>query len=121
MTDEQRYLKKRVLLSILRRIERVNTEKNFIARNIKKIVGLGVLLSLAFPAQGLGTNDFKGTSILVSMGLSYWELAFCIAFLFTCCCVVGHLGWKLENTLYLKELNAEKAKLMRELGMNELL
>lgn len=105
------------MLVILKRIEGINVQQNFFIRHLKKTVGLGLLLSLSIPAQGLGTTTFKGPSILAFMELSYWELALIIAIFYTFGCFIGHFVWKLQDDRYLKELHEEKEQLMRELGI----
>lgn len=94
----------------------MHQHEGFIAKNFWRIFALGVLLSLAVPAQGLGTYEYKGTSILELMEATYWEVALIIAALYTIFCTIGHLGWKLQDALHLKELYAKKERLMRELG-----
>lgn len=116
MNTEQRHHKRKVLESTLRQIEEVHLHEGFIAKNFWRIFALGVLLSLAVPAQGLGTYEYKGTSVLELMDATYWEVALIIAVLYTVFCTIGHLGWKLQDALYLKELYAKKERLMRELG-----
>lgn len=111
------YYKKKALLVTLRRIEKRTAQQNYFVRNLRKTVGLGVLLSLSIPGQGLGTNAFKGPSILVVMDVSYWELASAIAFFYTIGCFIGHYIWKWQDALYLKELYADRERLMRELGL----
>ena len=106
-----------MLLSTLREIEDVHLHEGFIIKNIWKVLAIGVLLSLAIPAQGLGTSEFKGPSILVLMEAAYWQVALIIAVLYTIFCTIGHFGWKLQETLYLKELYQKKEQLIRELGI----
>lgn len=117
MDSSQRYYKKKVLVSTLRQIEEVHKHEGFIAKNFWRIFALGVLLSLAVPAQGLGTYEYKGTSILELMDATYWEVALIIALLYTIFCTIGHFGWKLQDGLHLKELYAKKERLTRELGI----
>ena len=75
------------------------------------------MLSLAVPSQGLGSYDFKGTSILVIMEAEFWQVSLIIGTLYTIFLIVFHYGWKLQDYLYLKELNAKKDRLIKELGL----
>ncbi len=86
-------------------------------KNFWRLCALGVLLSLAVPAQGLGESEFKGTSILKIIDASYWQVALIIASLYTIICVIGHIGWKIQDGLYLKELYEKRDQLMKELGI----
>ena len=116
MTHRQQYYKKKALLATLRHIERRKNQMDYFRRNIYQTVGLGALLSLSIPGQGLGNFEFKGPSILEIMNMSYWELAFSIAFFYGMGCIIGHFVWKWQDILYLKELQERKDQLMRELG-----
>lgn len=117
MNSKERYYKKNALLATLRKIEKAHLHEGFIVKNFWRLLALGVLLSLAIPAQGLGMFDFKGTSILELMEATYWEVALIIAVLYTIFCTIGHFGWKLQDYLYLKELNEKKERLIKELGI----
>ena len=117
MENDQTYYKKKVLLSTLRQIEDVHKHEGYVVKNLWKIVALGVLLSLAIPAQGLGESDFKGKSILIIMEAEYWQVSLIIGSLYTVFIVIFHFGWKLQDYLYLKELNEKKDRLIKELGL----
>ena len=117
MDSEQRIIKKRALLSTLREINTIRRHENFIVKNLWRVVALGAILTLAIPAQGLGGFEYKGTSVLTLMEATYWEAALIIASLYTIFCFVGHIGWKIEDGLRLRELYAKKQRLMRELGI----
>lgn len=104
-------------MSTLRKIEDVEHHSNFVVKNLWKVVGFGVMLSLAVPAQGLGDYELKGPSILSMMDTEYWEAVFGIAILYIGCFIVFHFGWKLQDSLYLKELNEKKDQLIKELGI----
>lgn len=104
-------------MSTLRQIEDVHQHEGYVVKHFWKIVGLGVLLSLAVPAQGLGESEFKGTSILILMEAEYWQVSLIIGSLYTIFITIFHLGWKLQDYLYLKELNEKKERLIKELGI----
>ncbi|MGJ8592268.1 MAG: hypothetical protein ACSHXF_06955 [Aquaticitalea sp.] len=105
------------MLSTLRKIEDVHLHKGYVIKNLWKIVIFGVMISLAVPAQGLGDFELKGPSILKIMKADYWEAAFVIAILYTMCFIVFHIGWKWEDSQYLKELYEKKHRLIKELGI----
>jgi hypothetical protein len=117
LDSNQAYYKKKALLATLRQIEDVHKHQGFIMKNFWRLLALGLLLSLAIPAQGLGVSEFKGTSILQLMEATYWEVALIIAILYTIFCTIGHFAWKLQDYLYLKELYQKKERLMKELGL----
>ena len=117
MENDQTYYKKKVLLSTLRQIEDVHKHEGYVVKNLWKIVALGVLLSLAIPGQGLGESDFKGKSILIIMEAEYWQVSLIIGSFYTVFIVIFHFGWKLQDYLYLKELNEKKERLIKELGL----
>ena len=51
------------------------------------------------------------------MEAEYWQVSLIIGSLYTVFIVIFHFGWKLQDYLYLKELNEKKDRLIKELGL----
>ncbi len=106
----------KALDAVNRKIESNKKQKGFFVRHLWKVIGLGVLTSIAGPSQV--QEDYfgrRGKNALELSGLEYVELVFAFAFFYTLACFIGHCVFSWQDKKALKALEKRKAQLEKAL------
>ncbi|MCR8666527.1 hypothetical protein NO995_02460 [Aestuariibaculum sp. M13] len=111
------YYKEKELSAVNGKIETIIRESNFIQKNIWKVIGFGIIVSLWAPTYSNRHSLSRRKSALDISNLSYYELVLLTAIVFTVICVLTHYSIKYQDGKKLKQLHTRKLELEKELNM----
>ena len=111
------YYKEKALQATLNKIESHNKQTNFFIRNIWKVIGFGIFVSIWAPTQTAGHYISNRKTAIEVSGLSYHLLVLLTGVLYIAACFLAHFVWKKQDEKTLKKLLTKKNNLELELGI----
>lgn len=110
------YYKQKALQATINKINSIKNQSGFFVRNLWKVIGFGIIMSIWAPTQTPYAHGFKRKSAMEVSDLNYIELAILTAVLYTLVCFLGHFIWKGQDKRALRKLEKRKEQLESELN-----
>ncbi|WP_203292505.1 hypothetical protein [Luteirhabdus pelagi] len=111
------YIKEKALQATLNKIESNRRQSNYFIRNIWKVIGFGIFVSIWAPTKAPDHLGFDRKSAVEVGELGYYELVVITALLYTLVCFIAHFVWKYQDKKALHKLLKRKLELEKELGI----
>ena len=105
------YYKRKALPATKNKIASNLNQSNYFGRNIWKVIGFGILVSLWAPTY----SDNKGKTIMDEGNFSYFEAVLFTAVIYTVFCLLGHFIWGMQDRKKHERLMERKRQLKAEL------
>ncbi len=102
------YYKEKALQATLNKIESHKAQSNFFIRNIWKVIGFGIFVSIWAPTERPEHYLSNRKSSLEVSDLSYYELVILTAVLYTAVCFLAHFIWKQQEKKAMRKLMTKK-------------
>ena len=116
----EKHYKEKHLQATIYKIENVKREQNFLIKNIWKVIGFGIALSILAPVYSPRSNYppyTKRESLINTSQYSHFEIVLGTAILYLICCLIYHFVIaKIQDHFKLKKLNTLKSKLEKEIA-----
>jgi hypothetical protein len=107
------YFKRKALQATENKIVSNLRQSNYFGRNLRKVIGFGILVSFWAPTYSSGN---KGKMLYEDSHLSYFELVLSTAVVYTVFCLLGHFIWGFQDRRKHERLMKRKRQLEEELG-----
>lgn len=112
-----RYYKEKELSAVKGKIKTAKAHSGIIIRNIWKVIGFGIFVSLWAPTHNSGHYISGRRPVLERSDLSYWQIVALTAIVYSSFCILGHFVWRFQDKRKIRKLEKRRSYLEQELGL----
>lgn len=113
--------KKKALLAIQYKIDKLKKESDFFTRNKWKIIGFGALITITGPSYNSEPDHLgRSRNALELSGMTYFELSISIAIFYSLAVIIAHYVWKKQENRKLRFLESKKRQIQAQLDNPDL-